>query len=207
MPKKRFLRWIILIGAAISAMLILMIADVQLRYLDRIKNVLPSFEEYQMAVVLVLGASVTGGGLPSDALKDRLDTGVDLYRTGAGQIMISGDDGRYQAREIPVMKAYLIAQGVPERDIFVDGEGYRTYESCKHAATQRHGRRVILVTQRFHLGRALYLCNRMGVNAIGHVADRQHYRRIIYFWARDILASVKAWWDFNIQPPKSPVSG
>jgi len=202
---KKFLRFSLFIGIIILGVMTIIVADVQLRYIRQMHFVSISPKQRSFTTALVLGASVTGSGLPSDALKDRLDEGVSLYKTVAGQIMISGDDGRYRAREIPVMKAYLIAQGVPETDILVDGEGYRTYESCKHAAAELKGRLVIIVTQRFHLGRALYLCNQLGVNAIGSVADRQHYRRIVFFTVRDILASVKAWWDINVQPPKSPV--
>ncbi len=155
--------------------------------------------------IMVLGASVKSDGTPSDALRDRLMTGLDLYKAGkAPEILITGDDGGFRADEIDVMRRFLVDQGVPSSTVRVDGEGYRTYESCKRAKEEGI-RRVIVVTQRFHLARALYLCNRLGVDAQGVIADRQTYVRIVYFWTRDLLSSAKAWWDVNVLPPKSPV--
>ncbi|MDO8618240.1 MAG: ElyC/SanA/YdcF family protein [Candidatus Uhrbacteria bacterium] len=204
----KFLRFCIFLGAMVIAIPTLMIADVQLRYINRMHYESVSPKQRAWTTALVLGASIKGKGVPSEALQDRLDTGIWLYKTrSAGRILITGDDGRHEVDEISTMKQYLFANNIPESDLLADGEGYRTYESCKRARQVATSTKTfVVVTQRFHLGRALYLCNKMGVDAFGSVADRQSYRRIKYFWIRDMFASVKAWWDINIDAPKSPVS-
>jgi len=191
------------VGAAGFAAGGLALADVQLRYLDRIiddPNRLPATE-----VTMVLGASVKNDGSPSDALADRLQTGLELYQIGkAKRILLTGDDGAFHADEIAVMRPYLIGLGVAPADITADGHGYRTYESCKNAA--RSGiKKLTIVTQRFHLSRALYLCNRMGIDSYGVAADKRSYENIAYFWLRDLASSLKAWWDINLIAPKPPV--
>ena len=194
------------IGAACGALLIILcvfVADVQFRYAGRIS----STEDHINAadVALVLGASVKSDKTPSDALKDRLITAQALYDKKLVQrIFITGDDGAYHADEIGAMKPFLLAQGVPESDILIDGKGYRTYESCKHAK-ESGVQSAIIVTQRFHMARALYICNGLGLNAIGLTSDLQHYQRNAFFWTRDLLASIEAWWDVNVWAPQSPV--
>ncbi|MBU1348648.1 YdcF family protein [Patescibacteria group bacterium] len=189
------------------AILAVILAQVQLTYAGRIfaPNVtsVPSAD-----VAIVLGASILPDGTPSDALRDRLDTGLDLYRNGTvDRILITGDDGRFHVNEIASMRDHLTTADVPWEHIIVDDRGYRTYESCKRAAQVLHIETAVVVTQRFHLGRALYLCNAFGIDAIGVTADRHVYRRNTYFWARDLASSIKAWWDINIIPPDPPVKG
>ena len=196
-------RLLIAVGAAGMLAAGLVVADVQLRYAASIGDrpeFLPGGD-----TALILGASIKSDGTPSDALRDRLDTGIALYRAGrVKRIRLTGDDGRYHTDEIDVMKPYVLAQGVPEADVTTDGQGYRTYESCKNSG--RDGlKSIVVVTQRFHLGRALYLCNTFGLDAAGVAADKRTYSDIIYFWARDLAASLKAWWDVNVWAPKPPV--
>ncbi|MCE9586202.1 YdcF family protein [Candidatus Uhrbacteria bacterium] len=156
---------------------------------------------------LVLGASVKQDGTPSDALYDRIATAVELYNDDYVQkLLMTGDDGKFHANEVAVMKRVAMELGVPESDILVDGQGYRTYESCKRAHEVLGIEEAVIVTQRFHLARALYLCgNFMKVSVQGRAADKQSYQRITFFWARDLLSSFKAWWDINVQEPKPPV--
>lgn len=200
----KFRRIIIATGAAVVIALGAMEFDVQLHY---IKKLAPSAAVTPAApVAMVLGASVNDDGTPSDALRDRLLIGQELYATGkVSRILLTGDDGEFRRDEIDVMKAFLISKGVPAWDILEDGRGFRTYESCKRASQVFHFNKVIVVTQRFHIGRALYLCNRLGVDAHGVSSDLQNYRRNPYFWARDLAASIKAWWDINVWPPRPPV--
>lgn len=190
------------VGAVGVASVVLVLGDVQLRFADKIADAahLPESE-----VIMVLGASVKSDGTPSDALADRLQTGLELYQSGKiKKILLTGDDGAYHADEIAVMRPYLIGLGVAAADIKEDGHGYRTYESCKNAA-QTGIKKMTVVTQRFHLGRALYLCNRMGIDTYGVAADKRHYTDIVFFWARDLAASVLAWWDVNVWAPRPPV--
>jgi len=160
-------------------------------------------------MTMVLGASVKEDGSPSDALRDRLQVAVNLYAQGSTKkIFLSGDDGAYRSDEIDAMKQFVLKQNVPPEDVLFDGKGYRTYESCKHfahAAQQEHASSLIVVTQRFHIARAIYLCDNLGAWTFGVASDLESYKSINYFWARDLLASAKAWWDINIWTPQSPV--
>lgn len=179
------------------------VLDVQTRYLDRI-NLDVSHEEPREAII-ILGASVKPDGVPSDALRDRLDEGLELYQAGrAPTVILTGDDGAYRSNEMAVMQAYVTAHGLPSEALRVDGKGYRTYESCRNAKAAGI-KKAILVTQRFHAARALYLCNLLGVDTTLKTADRETYVRIVYFWIRDLAASVKAWWDIHVMTPTSPV--
>jgi vancomycin permeability regulator SanA len=199
MKTKRLLMAIAIAGILAAG---LVLADVQLRYADHIIKDYSNLPETE--VTMVLGASVKSDGTPSDALADRLQTALELYRLNkAKTILLTGDDGAYHADEIAVMRPYLIGLGAAAADITEDGHGYRTYESCKNAA--RAGiKKMTVVTQRFHLSRALYLCNRMGIETYGVVADKRRYENIVFFWSRDLAASLKAWWDVNILSPKPP---
>lgn len=194
------------IGIMIAAGVVTgMVGDVQLRYINHVYN---DAEEIRPApVAIVLGASVNARGEPSDALSDRLLVGEALYTKGlVEKVLITGDDGAYHVDEIKAMRAFLEARGVPPENILEDGHGYRTYESCKRARQVFGIERAIVVTQRFHLGRALYLCNRLGIEAHGVGSDLNTYRRILYFVIRDIAASIEAWWDVNVRAPRPPVS-
>lgn len=205
MTKRTRIGIALVIGSAVAVLL--MAADVQLRYADKIFSLStsPQPADDLNRYAIVLGASVRSDGTPSPALEDRLDAAVWLYEgKKVGKLFLTGDDGAYHADEIRVMKPYVLSKGVPESDVVIDGKGYRTYESCKHAKEQGVTP-AIIVTNRFHLGRALYLCNRMGVDALG-VANDRPYTDTAFFWARDLAASVKAWWDVNILAPRPPVA-
>lgn len=155
---------------------------------------------------LVLGASVKRDGTPSDALHDRLEIGAQLYREGiVKQVLVTGDDGGFHLDEVATMKRVLMEKGVAEWSILVDPHGYRTYESCKRAVAVFEVKHAIIVTQRFHLARALYLCSHLGMSVQGVSADLQTYERIVFFTVRDFVSSFKAWWDINIQSPQPPV--
>lgn len=184
-----------------------MLADVQLTNLERI-HLFDAPETVPRApVAIILGASVKSDGTPSDALRDRLLVGIRLYEKRiVDKLLLSGDDGAYHADEIQVMQSFIRANGVPDENILIDGKGYRTYESCKRAKSVLHIDRAIVVTQRFHIGRAIYLCQKLGIDTNGVTSDLQTYVRGTYFWARDIIASLKAWWDIHIIPPKPPVA-
>ena len=199
-----WLKIAVAIAGVVLVVILAVLLDVQFRFIGRIADPSGITKE---SVALVLGASVLSNGEPSDALQDRLDTALDLFRQGrADRILITGDDGRYRVDEISVMRDYLTKADVPWERIIVDGQGYRTYESCKRAVDVLGIKKAVVVTQRFHMGRALYLCNRLGMDAEGVNADRHPYVRIVYFWARDLAASAEAWWDVNILPPKPPVA-
>lgn len=188
-----------------AVFLFILISTTYVRWVHRSLIIQPA-EAPQSQAIMILGASIKSNGQPSDALKDRLETGIDLYKNNkAPLILLTGDDGRNRIDEITVMKNYVLNAGVPESDISTDGQGYRTYESCARANKTFHINQAIIVTQKFHLPRALYLCHRLGVNSVGVSADLHTYKDIRWFTVRDWLASFKAWLDINIKTPKPPV--
>jgi len=187
---------VIVVGA------LLVLGDVQLGNINRLELIDDPETTYDIA--MVLGASVQGDE-PSDALADRLQTGLEAYEHGkVKKILVTGDDGVFRRDEISVMHKYLSDLGVPEEDILVDPKGYRTYESCKNVKADYPNEKILVITQRFHIGRALFLCNRLGQDAYGRTADLRSYEKIYKFWGRDLLASYKAWWDVYILKPESP---
>jgi SanA protein len=193
-------------AVSVAALLCVGIAlFVQYRYASRIRYTTAGLSRAPVAIVL--GASVKNDGTPSDALRDRVDAGADLFRRGiVDSILMTGDDGQFAVNEIKAMVSAAREDGVPEQAIQTDGHGYRTYESCKRAHDVYGITQAIVVTQRFHLGRALYLCNSLGIDTTGMVADRQPYVRIVWFWIRDLLSSVKAFSDIFVVSPKPPVA-
>lgn len=202
---KRLFKSILIIGVAVGAIAALIVAQVQFEKIDAIAA---SPDMLQPApVAIVLGASVKLDGTPSDALYDRVITAIDLYHAGkAGKLLMTGDDGEFHVNEVEAMARIARESGIPEEDILIDGHGYRTYESCKRAVQVYDVRSAIIVTQRFHLGRALYLCDHFDMQVQGLPADRRPYKDIIMFTLRDLAASLKAWWDLNIVEPASPVA-
>ncbi len=144
-------------------------------------------------VAIVLGAKVKADGTPSDILRDRLLTAIDLYRAGSvDKILVSGDDGQVEYDEVNAMRVYLLAASVDPDDIFLDHAGFDTYDSMIRARKVFGVAKAIVVTQTYHLPRALYLADAFGIDAQGVAADRQTYLGIFRYEARELLADVKA---------------
>jgi vancomycin permeability regulator SanA len=147
-------------------------------------------------VVLVLGAGLRPDGSPSDMLTDRLETALDLYRAGrAPRILVSGDHARPSYDEPGAMRAWLEDRGVPDAAIVMDHAGFDTYSSMWRARTVFGVEHVVVVTQAFHLPRALFLAGRLGLDATGVVADRRAYRGIAWSEVRETASRPKAWID------------
>jgi vancomycin permeability regulator SanA len=158
-------------------------------------------------VAIVLGAGVLSPTRPSDALYDRLVTAADLYHQGiVSRVLLTGDGGAYRSDEISVMQNTMVELGVPLTVIDTDREGFRTYESCKRAAQLFGIKQAIVITQRYHLARSLFLCQSFGLEVTGVAADRHMYIKILTFSVRELLASVKAAIDVFVLPPDSPVA-
>lgn len=148
---------------------------------------------------LVLGAGVRDDGSPSDVLKDRLDEALDLYRTGKVlRILVSGDHQHATYDEPNTMRRYLEANGVPPAAIFMDHAGVDTYSSIWRAKHVFGAKRVVVVTQRFHLARAVWLARAMDMDAEGSAADRHVYRGIVWLEAREVVSRTKAFVDVKI---------
>ncbi len=158
-------------------------------------------------VAVVFGAAVYPGGRPSPVLEDRVRTAVALYHAGkVRKILMSGDNRTVHYNEPAAMMALARALGVPEDALAPDYAGRRTYDTCWRARHIFGLREVILVTQRFHLPRAIYLCRALGLDPIGVPADRRTYRGAWWFGgAREFIARLRAWWDVHLWAP--PVVG
>jgi len=158
-------------------------------------------------VAIVLGAGYWPSGRLSDALADRMDTSIALYQAGkVNKLLLSGDNRFADYNEPAAMAAYAQARGVPREDLVLDYAGRRTYDSCYRAAAIFGVEQAILVTQAFHLPRALYTCNQLGIETVGVVADRHTYVRAAWYQARELFALVRAWLDVNLFKPV-PVLG
>lgn len=143
--------------------------------------------------ILVLGAGVKEDGKPSDMLEDRLLVGIELYKNAGGKakLLMSGDHGSMEYDEVSVMRAYAVAAGVPSEDIFSDHAGFSTYESIYRAKEIFGARRIVIVTQEYHLYRALYIADSFDIEAVGVSADLREYRGQIFRAAREVLARNK----------------
>ena len=151
--------------------------------------------------ILVLGASVLSDGTPSDMLRDRLDVGIALYRAGAApKLLLSGDNGQVEYNEVAAMLEYALAAGVPEEDVFLDHAGFSTYESVYRAKAVFRVDRMLVVTQRYHLYRALHGCRAMGIEALGAGADQQKYAGREMRELREVLARDKDLVKWGIRP-------
>lgn len=149
-------------------------------------------QEGMADAVLVLGAQVKADGTPSKMLRERLDTGIEVYKAGLTDRMImSGDHGRKDYDEVNTMKNYAIEQGVPAEHIFMDHAGFSTYESMYRAKEIFQADKVIVVTQKYHLYRAVYDAEAMGIDAWGIPCDTRVYSGDRYRKFREVLARMK----------------
>lgn len=165
-------------------------ASIRSRYQPQIYEV---EEAPDRPVAIVFGAAVNRGGWLSTVLRDRMDTAITLYQKGVvDQIIVSGHQDDHGYDEPGSMRAYAIARGVPPSEIQMDIEGDRTYDTCYRAQHEFHLDSVLLVTQDFHLPRALYTCNNLGVEAAGVRADRRTYRGASWYEFRETVATLVA---------------
>ena len=163
--------------------------------------------------ILILGAGIWGDK-PSPMLQDRLDEGIKLYNEGiAPKIIMSGDHGREEYDEVNIMKEYAIEQGVPSEDIFMDHAGFSTYESIYRAKEIFDADNIVIVTQEYHLYRALYIADKLNINAYGVNSDPRKYSGQTFRELREILARNKDFINCIIKPEPTylgesiPVSG
>ena len=141
--------------------------------------------------ILVLGAAVWGDN-PSPMLEDRILEGINLYKNNvAKKIIMSGDQGRTEHDEVNIMKDYAIEKGVPSEDIFMDHAGFSTYESIYRAKEIFKAKKIVIVTQKYHLYRALHIANKLGIEAYGVGSDPRRYVGETNREVREILARNK----------------
>lgn len=185
---------IVLLGALIAVFIPPMLYYYYRRFIYTSTDVVPK----EKSAVLVLGASVLSNETPSSALQERLDVAADLYKQDkVSSIIVSGasdENGFYN--EPKAMKASLQKSGVPEALIVEDSEGNRTYESCYRAKHTFEMNNLIVISQGYHLPRALFLCRSLGVDATGVFsvgAFSTYYNR--WYTVREVLAMYVAVWD------------
>ena len=141
--------------------------------------------------ILVLGAGVRGNQ-PSHMLEDRLLAAISLYKKNvSSKIIMSGDHGRKDYDEVNIMKDFAIEKGIPSEDIFMDHAGFSSYESIYRAKEIFQAKKIVIVTQEYHLYRSLYIANQLGIEAYGIGADPRQYVGQAYRELREILARNK----------------
>ncbi|MBQ7595268.1 MAG: YdcF family protein, partial [Clostridia bacterium] len=153
--------------------------------------------------IIVLGCLVKNGTTPSSMLKDRLNVGISLYKLEiAPKIIMSGDHGTKEYDEVNVMKDFALEKHVAEDDIFMDHAGFSTYESMYRAKEIFGAKKVIIVTQGYHIYRAIYDARKLGLEAYGVTSDLHQYGKVLYNTARESAARCKdfIWCIFKPEP-------
>jgi vancomycin permeability regulator SanA len=160
-------------------------------------------------VAIVFGAGLRRDGRPTAVLRDRVQTAVQLYQDGkVEKLLMSGDNRFVNYNEPEAMRQYARSLGVPDEAIVLDYAGHRTYDTCYRAKNIFGVESAILVTQKFHLSRALFTCNALGIKAVGVEANNYYYlkRSRLYWNIREQFATVTAFWDVYFKKPL-PVLG
>ena len=157
--------------------------------------------------ILVLGAGVRADKTPSHMLADRLTVAVDLYENGAApKLLMSGDHGQEEYDEVNVMKGFAVDAGAPAEDVFMDHAGFSTYDSLIRARDVFGAKRIVIVTQEYHLYRALWLADALGIEAVGVPADLRTYIGQSVRETREIAARCKDFL-FGLFEPGPAISG
>ena len=176
-----------LLVIAIWGLHIYIVKSTNSRIYEKIAEV-PSFH-----TVIILGASVHSDGKLSPILQDRVDTGLHLYRSGkAKRFLLSGDNRRSDYDEVNAMRNYLLDRDVPEEHIFIDPAGIDTYDSMYRSRAVFKIHDAIVVTQKFHLPRTMFIATRLGFNYYGYPAISKKYQTESSLKRREKLANFKA---------------
>jgi vancomycin permeability regulator SanA len=156
-------------------------------------------------VAIVFGAGVERDGTPSGMLADRLDAAVALYKNGTVQrLLLTGDHSRTDYDEVDSMRRYVLKRGVPSTHVALDFAGFRTYDSCYRARAIFGVTRAVLVSQRYHLPRAVYTCRQLGIESVGlGTPDWGDYsnQMMAQYTAREWIASAVALWQLHVTKP------
>lgn len=201
MSRSRFLLFVI----PIIALSFLFVHGQVHKYDDRIVSDISDLDTRDWAsprVAIVFGASVYGNGALSPILEDRVETAIKLYcARKVDRILVSGDARHSSYNEPKAMYEYLVNHTVAPKDVIVDTSGRSTYETCLRAKEVFGLKRAVLVSQSFHLSRALYIANQLGLDAVGMAGDLKTQDKIDYQGVREWAAEVKAYLNLNFIPP------
>ncbi|MBQ8748161.1 MAG: YdcF family protein [Clostridia bacterium] len=217
MLKRLFRRIIItclILGALGAAAVVLINVHIITSTKDQVTILQKAAEFGEADCILVLGAGVRADGTPSHMLEDRLKTGVALFQNNAApKMLMSGDHGRTDYNEVAVMKDFAVTAGIDSSDIFMDHAGFSTYESLYRARDVFQAEHVIIVSQGYHLYRALYIANSLGLDAVGVSADLRTYAGQSMRDIREVAARTKDFFMCIFHPKPTylgdaiPVSG
>ena len=156
---------------------------------------------YGADCIIILGAGVRNDGTPSHMLEDRLLVGIELYKNGVcDTILMSGDHGRVEYDEVNTMKNFAVEKGVDADRVFMDHAGFSTYDSLYRARDVFGAEKVIIVTQEYHLYRALAIADSLGLEAVGVSADLRTYSGQLSREVREIAARVKDFFYMIFKP-------
>lgn len=196
MIKNKKLRIAILTFVAVCAAVAVFTAGVNIRICTFSDNRILTEEEAatlsDVDCILVLGCGVRPDGTPSAMLADRLQRGVSLYNSKVSpKILMSGDHGQDDYDEVNTMKDYALEKGVPTEDIFMDHAGFSTYESMYRAKEIFKAEKIVIVTQQYHLYRAIYIAEQLGLEAYGVNCNYHDYSGQLMRDIREVLARVK----------------
>ena len=183
---------IILLCILINLYMVLVTKN-KINYIDKIN-------EENVDCILVLGAGIRNNG-PSPMLEDRLLTAIELYKNGvAPKILVSGDHENYNYDEVNVMKNYLKDNGIPSSDIFMDHAGLSTYDSIYRAKKIFKANKVVIVTQKYHLYRSLYIAKSLNLKSIGVSATKKEYVNQRKRDIREVAARIKDFFKCIVRP-------
>ncbi len=203
---RRMIFWLIIGGVTILVLMPLLLRSLVLaQYGPRMFDHPAQLSGYRTAVVF--GAAVRYGQ-PTTVLRDRLDTAIRLYQSGiVDRLVMSGDGRSANYNEPAVMARYATEQGVPPAAIILDPAGLRTYDTCLRVKSVFGLDQVVLVTQSFHLPRALFTCALLGIDAVGVSADQRVYQNAHWYSFRELLALPVAAFDGLVRPWLAAISG
>lgn len=207
--KKGFLRKALKLLLALVLLAVLVLAPTNLYViLNANPHIVPQADAKPADVIIVLGALVQPDGQPSYMLKDRLDVAYELYTAGlALKILVSGDHGTRSYDEVNNMRKYLEGRGVPTEAVFMDHAGFDTYDTMFRARDIFMVHSAIVVTQKYHLYRAVYLAESMGLEAQGVACDRYKSSMQFYYDIREFAARTKDFLEAEIFKSKPKYLG
>lgn len=193
LPKKFLPCIYILLGIGVAGVLLLL--GINLWVTGSVSNRILTQEQaanLNADCIVVLGCQVRSDGTPSHMLEDRLKRGVALYELGtAPKILMSGDHGTTGYDEVNTMKGYAVAAGVPSENVFMDHAGFSTYETIYRAKEIFGAKKIVVVTQQYHLYRAMYIAKAMDLEVYGVAADYRQYSGQFARDVREVLARIK----------------
>lgn len=205
MKKLKYLKTLLIVSFLITSLVIVSIVSINLYIKNSAKDMIISIDEASSLnadCILVLGAGVRSDGTPSPVLEDRILQGVLLYNNGASnRILMSGDNTRKGYDEVNTMKKYAMNKGVASENIFMDHAGISTYDSIYRVKEIFQADKIIIVTQKYHLYRALYIADSLGIDAYGVSANPRIYAGQEMRELREIVARTKDFMKCIIKPP------